>query len=254
MSGPARDQDTQRVRWNAYRDSQYLVPDAGDNFAHGGLGGLVDDLDVRLLSLPADPYAESVLLNTETLNWLKQPRESPFGGNAVELGHRSRATSTALVLYDQYRDDQGWDRYLAFHRNGGIEAGSGRIAYPLREIRTFPLRAIVGLAWSILAIQAEAIDRWSIDPPFEATLALCNTKGATLSNFAEGWAEPGRGLYEVSTCLEEHVLLRWELHAPLNLSELATDLGDRIEQAFGTTHRRHIALRGPYEGQFDPRF
>jgi hypothetical protein len=30
-------------------------------------------------------------------------------------------------------------------------------------------------------------------------------------------------------------------------------VGDRIEQAFGTLHRRHIARRGEYEGKFDPK-
>src|SRR6266540_2426546 len=35
---------------------------------------------------------------------------------------------------------------------------------------------------------------------------------------------------------------------------VALDLGDRLEQSFGTTHRRHLANRGEYEGRFDPRF
>jgi len=254
MNGPIRDVEAQRARWVAYRHHQGLAQETSDGFAQGGLGGLVEDLDVRLLVLPADPHADSVRLDGETLSWLKQQRDSPYGGGAVEWGHRSRATSTALVLYDQYRDDKGWDRYLALHRHGGVDFGFGRVAYQLRDTHIFALRAIVGVAWSVLAIQVEAIARWSLEQPFELTVALRGTKGATLGNFAEGWVEPGQGLHDVATCIEEHVLLRWELDAHVELSQVATELGDRIEQAFGTTHRRHLAHRGRYEGQFDPRF
>lgn len=254
MKGPMRDVDAQRARWAAYRQHQGLVEQSGEGFAQGGLGGLVEDLDVRLLVLPADPQADVVPLDGETLSWLKQQRDSPYGGGAVEWGHRSRATSTALVLYDQYRDDKGWERYQALHRHGGIEFGAGQLAYQLREMRVYALRAIVGFAWSALAIQAEAIERWHLEPPFELTVTLRDTKGATLGNFAEGWAEPGQGLHDVSTCIEEHVLLRWELDKRIEPSQVAIELGNRIEQAFGTTNRRHLAHRGPHEGQFDPRF
>jgi hypothetical protein len=254
MKGPVRDVDAQRARWATYRLRQGLVEEAADGFARGGLGGLVEDLDARLLVLPADPHADLVPLDDETLGWLSQRRDSPYGGAVVEWGHRTRATTTALVAYDQYRDDSGWDRYLALHRHGGVEFGSGRLAYQLREMHVFALRVIVGLAWSALAIQAEAIDRWPLEHPFELTVALRGTKGATLGNFAEGWAEPGQGLHDVSTCIEEHILLRWELDAQVEMSRVAAELGDRIEQAFGTTHRRHLAHRGPYEAQFDPRF
>jgi hypothetical protein len=58
----------------------------------------------------------------------------------------------------------------------------------------------------------------------------------------------------MSLCTEKNVLLRWELDKKFDAKEIAIDLGDRIEQAFGTTHRRHIARNGPYEGEFDPRF
>lgn len=254
MMGPIGDVEAQRARWLTHRRPQGIFVEAGDGFARGGLGDLVEDLNVRLLVLPADPSADSVPLDRETLSWLKQQRDSPYGGGAVEWGHRSRTTSTALVLYDQYRDDKGWDRYLALHRHGGIEFGARQLAYQLREMRVYALRAIVGFAWSALAIQAEAIDRWHVEPPFELSVTLRDTKGATLGNFAEGWAEPGQGLHDVSTCIEEHVLLRWELDKRIEASQVAIELGDRIEQAFGTTNRRHLAQRGPHEGQFDPRF
>lgn len=254
MIGPIRDVDAQRARWAAYRQRRRLVDEVGDGFARGGLGGLVEDLDVRVLVLPADPDLDVVSLDGQTLGWLTQQRDSPYGGRASDWGHRTRATSTALVAYDRHIDDDLWDRYLALHRHGGIEVGSGRLTYEVREMRVFNLRAIVGLAWSALAIQAEAIDRWSLGHPFELTVALRGTRGATLGNLAEGWVGPGEGIHDFSMCIEEHIVLRWEFDAQVEVSRVAGELGDRIEQAFGTTQRRHVARRGPYEGQFDPRF
>lgn len=254
MKGPILEVDAQRARWATYRQHQGMVENAGDGFAQGGLGGFVEDLDVRLLFLPTDPHADSVLLNAETLGQLKEPKPSPYRGGAVDWGHRTQTTSSALVVYDQYRDDRGWDKYLALHRHGGVEVGSGRSVFKVRDTRVFALRQIVGLAWSALAIQAEAIDRWPVKPPFELTVALRNTKGAIVGSFAEGWREPGQGLSDIATCIEEHVLLRWELDERLVVDEVALELGDRMEQAFGTTNRRHLAQRGQYEGQFDPQF
>ena len=59
-------------------------------------------LDLRLLFLPSDPYADTVPLDNETLDWLKEPRPAPYGGPAPQLGRHDRGTSSALVIYDQY--------------------------------------------------------------------------------------------------------------------------------------------------------
>ncbi|MDP8930700.1 MAG: hypothetical protein M3O70_19565 [Actinomycetota bacterium] len=42
-----------------YRRRQQLHLDAGEDFARGGLGRHVDNLDVRLLFLPSDPQADA---------------------------------------------------------------------------------------------------------------------------------------------------------------------------------------------------
>jgi hypothetical protein len=160
----------------------------------------------------------------------------------------------ALVVYDQYREDAGWTRYLALHRHGGIEVGVGRLAYEVSEVRVFPLRLIVGLAWTAAALYAEVVDRWQLQGPVEFTVALRNTRQATLGGFAEGWAEPGRGLWDFAKCLDDHLLLRREADGVPDPQSLALDLGDRVEQAFGTVNRRHLAHRGEHEGRFDPRF
>jgi hypothetical protein len=67
-------------------------------------------------------------------------------------------TSGALVLYDQYRDDAGWVRYLALHRQGGLEVGLGHLTHPIRRMtgdtRVFPLGSIVAVAWTLAALRA----------------------------------------------------------------------------------------------------
>ncbi len=254
MNGTIHEVDGQRARWLRYRASQALTVDAGDGFAGGGLGGHVDGLDIRLLFLPGDPEGDAVPLDREVLAWVKEPRQSPYGGPYPSWGHRERGTNGALLVYDQYREDAGWARYLAFHRHGGIEVGAGRLAYDIREVRVFPLRPVVGLAWVAAALQAEVVERWGVEGPFEVTVAFRNTGRATLGAFAEGWEEPARGFGDFARCLDEHVLLRRETDRLVDLESLALDLGDRIEQTFGTVHRRHLANRGEYEGRFDPRF
>lgn len=254
MNGPIRDVDAQRGRWAAYRQEQGLVLGAADDFALGGLGRHAIDLDIRMLFLPADPHADAVSLSSDSLSWLREERESPYGGGQVLWGREARATSGALVLYNQYGDGGGWSRYLALHRHGGLELASGRCSYEMRDVRIFHLRHIVGLIWSALAFQGEVISRWEIDAPFELTVSLRKTMGATLGGFAEGWREPGRDLFEFPTCIEDHVLLRWELDKGFDAGEVALNVGDRVEQSFGTTGRRHLAHRGEYKGRFDPQF
>jgi hypothetical protein len=271
MNGTVHEVDAQRARWLRYRTRQTLTLDAGDEFACGGLGRHVDGLDVRLLFLPADPEGDVVPLDGEVLAWLKEPRQSPYGGRYPLWGHRERGMSGALVVYDQYRDEDGWTRYLALHRHGGIEVGVGRLGYEVSEVRVFPLRAIVGLAWTAAALYAEVVERWQVQGPVEITVTLRNTRQATLGGFAEGWAEPERGLWDFAKCLDDHLLLRREadrvvdrlddrvlvrreVDRVVDPQSFALDLGDRVEQAFGTVHRRHLGHEGEYEGRLDPRF
>jgi hypothetical protein len=253
MEGTIHDIDAQCARWLRYRTGQRLTIEAGEDFALGGLGRYVDNLDLRLAFLPGDPDADGVPLDSDTFDWLKEPRSTPYGGPPPQWGNQGRATSSALVMYDQYREDAGWVRCLALHRHGGIELSRGHFAYQVRETTVFPLRQIVGLAWIAAALQSEVADRWLLNSPFELAVALRNTSGAILGSFAEGWAEPGIGFRDFPTCIEDQILLRWEVDDRIDPEELALSLGDRLEQVFGSTHRRHLAHRGDYEGRFDPR-
>jgi hypothetical protein len=237
---------------------QALTLEAGGNFARAGLARHAEPLDARLVFLPADPETDVAPLDQETLAWLKEPRPSSAGGPNPSWGSRDRATSGALVIYDQYRDDAGWARYLGLHRHGGLEVGLGHLTHQIRgvtgDIRVFPLTSIVTTAWALAALQREAVERWQISLPFEFTVAVRDTGKATLGGFAEGWAEPGHGLWDFSTCLEDHVLLRYEVDDAIDPQRYAVDLGDRLEQAFGSINRRHFARTGEHTGDLDPRW
>lgn len=252
MNGSIVEVESQRARWVRYRQRQQLHPDAGQDFARGGLGRQVDNLDVRLLFLPSDPKADVVPIDPETVEWLKQDREAPFQGRPPRWSS-DRAVADAIVRFDYYHDETDWVRYLALHRHGGIEIGASRHSYEIQDTRILSLRHIVGLAWIAADLQADAVERWKISAPFELTVGITDTQGTALGGFAEGWLEIGQGLHNFSTCLDDHVLLRWELDE-IEAENIAMDAGDRLEQAFGTTHRRHFANRGEHEDRFDPRF
>jgi hypothetical protein len=203
-----------------------------------------------MLFLPRDPNSDVVTLDQETLTWLTEVTRVLEGRRRFWF-NRERATSNALVRYD-VQGEGFWTRYLALYRHGGIEVGADHVTYHTRDVRFFLLRSLVGLAWIAANVQFKATDRWQIQTPFELTLALRTTTNAALGDFAEGWSDP-EWIDETPTSLEDNVLLRFELEDGIDVEECVTDLGDRVEQAFGSVSRRHIARVGEYEGRLDPR-
>jgi hypothetical protein len=254
------DFDRDRTRWThtgwrRYREGVLMTdPPTGETFASGGLAAHASSLDVRVVVLPADvESADTVALDADTAEWIAQDRPAPYGGRGIQWGHSTTATSTALVRAWWYRDDQEWSRYLAIHRHGGLEAGITGLCWEANGQRGFALRRTVGVLWIIAQLQIEAAVKWSIEGPWEVSLAMRDTVGATLGDFAEGWAQFGDFRHGGNVCREAHVIHRWITEA-IDPPSLALNAGARLENSFGTTHRRHLAHRGEYEGQFDPRF
>ena len=249
--------DAQRARWTGYRRSQGMVIDAADGFALGGLAQYAEKPDLRLIFLPSDPLAEAVQLDEDTFAWLRQTRTSPYGGRYPSWGTRLRSTSSALVRYDQYRDPGGWTKYVALHRHGGIELGMSSLIHEIRGMdgpqRVVALRSIVGAAWTAAAMQKEVAEKWQVEMPFEFSVGIRNTGNAALGDLAEGWANPGQGFDDPPVCIEDHLLFRREIDAEIDPEHYALDLGDRIDQAFGSVVRRHLVRDGEYAGQFRPR-
>ena len=106
MNRKIHEVDAQRARWLHYRTGQQMTTGAGDDFALGGLARYADEPNLRVMFLPADPHADPVPLDSDTLDWLKERRPTPYGA-APRWGEESRATSNALVDYEQHRDDGG---------------------------------------------------------------------------------------------------------------------------------------------------
>lgn len=259
MKGSIQDIDAQRSRWERYRATQFLVAEAtADTFAQGGLAANTPELDVRVLVLPTDPFADVLAIDDEVQEWWKTDRSPPYGGPVLDWGQNSRAAANAIVRHSHERDGGIWNHYLGLHRHGGVEAGRSRFSWLARNgtTRFFVLRPIVAMTWSLVSLQREVQERWSLSGPFEVTVALRGTRGAGINHFAEGWRDPSQdfGFMEVRSCLDEHVLLRMEIENGFEAQDVAMQIGDRVENAFGTTHRRHIANRGDSEGRFDPRF
>lgn len=139
---------------------------------------------------------------------------------------------------------------MGLHRDGSLDVGQGDPTTGHRDTRVVWPRPLVGLTWHLAAMQVEAVERWSIAGPFEATVALASVKGARLGGFAEGWRDVGDMFdRDAPTCVEHNVLLRVECDI-LDPEAVAMDVGEQLENTFGSTHRRFIANRGDFETRF----
>lgn len=246
--------EARRARWDRARAPLKLVDPTADDFACGGLAASAAPPSVRIVILPSDPWQASVPLNSEVAEWFHEDRPRPFDGRPMEWGYERRAMSQALVMGIRFNSDTNWHQYVALHRHGGVEFASADMAWPIndRGDRVFSLGSITAFAWMLLELQHAAAERWCIEGPWEITLALRECGGALLGGFAEGWLSPGDFRSNQPACLERHALHRWEADE-LEPEAVAMDIADRTENTFGTTHRRHLANRGEYEGRFDPR-
>lgn len=247
---------THRIRsdWRRHRRGLNIIdPPLGDDFALGGIAAQALPLDARIVILSTEPLdADRVALNAAAAKWLGETAPTESTVPVFGWGHSTSATSTALVHGSWSNDDREWDRYIALRRHGGLEAGLTRAAWSGRQgRRVFSLRYLVAAMWSIADLQVAAAAKWAIDGPWEISLALRDTAGAALGDFAEGWAPFGDFRNDGTGCGEPHVLHRWTVDE-IELQALAFGAGDRIENSFGTTHQRYLAHRGSYEGQFDP--
>jgi hypothetical protein len=246
--------EARRARWDLARSPLKLVDTTTDEFGCGGLAAYAEPPDMRIVVLPADPCQAHVRLNSEAEEWFHRERPRPFDGRTMQWGHERRVTSQALVVGTRFGNDTSWRQYVALHRHGGAEFATADVSWPIndRGVRAFSLVHITAFAWTLLDLQQAVAERWGIEGPWEVTLALRECGGAYLGGLAEGWVSPGEFRYGQPPCFERHALHRWEADA-LEPEALAMDIADRTENTFGTTHRRHLANRGEYEGRFDPR-
>jgi hypothetical protein len=258
-----QEQEIIRARWRRARDRLLLNdPDAPD-FGAGGLVSVAPDVGVRLLVLPPDPEAVVVDFDADFWPWWEQDRPNPFGGPPTDWGGRSTPTVDAAARFERYTDDRWrWERYLALHRHGGLEAGMGREVVGVwsrshegPQARVFRLVPIVGRVWCLLALYAEVIQRYKLGGPWEVSLALRETAGSVFGNVGAGWAEPTDAWPdEVRACPNPNVLIVREV-PEWPYEDAARDfaflLGACLEDTWGVRERRFLARIGDDAGKFD---
>ena len=148
----------QRSVWRRHRaaNSFSSTPRRATSRA-GGLAAQAEPLDIRVVILPADPDAtDTVPLDADTAAWLEADHSSPYHGQRMQWGSSTRSTSGAVVHGSWYRADQRWERYLAIHRHGGLEAGIATLTGHRGDRRLFALRQTAALVWQVAALQLAA--------------------------------------------------------------------------------------------------
>jgi hypothetical protein len=233
--------ELQRARWRRTRDLLRLVDPEAEDFAIGGLARFMDEPSVRLLILPADPEATLIEFDEEMWSWWLQERSDPATRRPIKWGPFHRSTSNAAVIFNSYRED-GWENYLALHRNGGLEmelGGDG--AHQRGEGRTFRLVGTVERIWFALNLYREIVERFGVEGPWEVSLALRKTEGAILEKALRGGVEPSMGSDDPPLCLERGVLLNQEITSWPDKGKtrpLAFTIGAWIEDSWGVHERR----------------
>ena len=233
-----------------------------EDFLLGGLSNRLADSTARLLLLPEDPDREVVSFDPEFWERLTDLRTIQLGDSgSARFGDREIPTAYAAALVDWYGGAEGWNHYLAVHRNGAVEVGfgsrGGRTGHEPNgdPVRGFFLVSIVTYTWAALELarQLGVVDdgRWLL------ALGLRQTRGALLAGLGEGWAEPGNYRNSVGGCSDNDLLWHIELDTlpgdSADAEQVAFTLGDRLEDAWGVRQRRYLDHRGDTKGRLDAR-
>ena len=243
--------DSARERWRRMR--RRLGQSADPDVQPTGFAHRLESLSARLVILPGDPFATELSFDTEFGEWWTNEGPAPFGAQVQWTN--TEPSVDAAVKYKGTREK--WTTYLAVHRHGGIEVGSDPAWSGDQGQRFFRLVHMVGLVWIAVSAQAEAVARVGLSGPWELTLVLHQTANAYLAGFGTGWAEPHQGLtWGPRAQGESQIMIRRELDSfPVSENEvkdLTFEIGARIENAWGTTHRRFLDRDGDMKEQFNP--
>lgn len=202
-----------RARWRRAREAVGLAGDVerGD-FGIGGLARRLDAPSVRLLILPADPEKVVVEFEKELVEWWKSVSPDSTQPQALAWATRLALTADAAVRHDG-REQEGWGRFIALDRQGGLEIGLGidGARETSNKVRDFLLVSIVGRIWSGLDAYRSIIDRCGVQGPWELSIALIGTSNSVMGNVASGWDNHFSD--ESNRCPDRGALHRRELDA-----------------------------------------
>jgi hypothetical protein len=233
-------------RWESVRESLGMTVAASPNeFARGGLAGRCEWLEVRVLVQPIDPFGDHVRIDDELRDWMTEVQAAEH----LDQWMRLIPTSHALAGARWVSDDENWEHYLAITRAGAIDSGC-RVAFEANGVKHLSLRSVVRIVADAAKLGAAALQRWPIEGPWEVSLALINVDGAQLGGFARGHNDHFSFRSAESKCHESCVLHRW-IADELDVTKLCIEAGDRVENSFGSTHRRHLVRGGDLDGQVD---
>ena len=252
---PMDELDAARARWDRkHRELGLPLPNEHDVPKPRGLATKVEELSTRIVVLPRDPFSTDLSFDEEFWSWWSQERPSPFGSSLLWHGHRP--TADAAVKFRSVGET--WSTYLALHRHGGGEVGTGDAYVGRDEVRYFRFGRTVALLWLALGELAGSFERFQADGPWEVLVAFHGTSGAHLGDVGKGWAKPTSPAWDAPRCTEPNVVLRRELpNVPTErdaIRVLALDFGNRIEDAWGVKASRVLDREGAQEGRFYPRY
>jgi hypothetical protein len=242
-----------RARWRRAREAVGLAGAVErEDFGIGGLAQRLDAPSVRLLILPADPEAAFLEFDKDLVAWWKDVRTTSALGEDLTWASDLVLTSDALArFYDPGRE--GWTRYIALHRHGGVEVGLGSdVVWPRAEGKAFALVTLVGRVWTGLDVCRSVVEKWKVPGPWEVSLTLIGTKDAILQNLADGWDE----IFQTRTCVDSAAFHRRELREwpeAEACKDVAFLLGDWVEAVWGYQQRQFVSRREGTAGEFDIR-
>lgn len=242
--------------------NQNLDSVARSDFAQGGLSNRLDRATFRALLLPEDPEAKAIDFDDEFWEWFEAHTSIEIGGYSYSLGPQKGATAHAAVAFEGWGRDERWRRYAAVHASGVVEVSLGESArweHRRREEEAaafYNLTSMVAGGWALLELGAAVYERFAIEGPTMLVQACADTSGTHLANFGEGWREPTDWGSHDTSCFDAALLWTIELadlgDADARRAE-AFRMGDRLENAWGTKHRRYLAHRGDFQGALDVR-
>ena len=244
MSGLLRI-ELQRSRWRRERQRLHLDDQNDPDFCCD-IFGFEPHPFVRPLLLPADPESEVLEFDQDFWSLLETLPDPVHGGQAA-WGSPERGRRVAMLACTTQKNCY---QYLAVFRSGAVEMALGEFAtFESNDRRWFRLVTLVGCSWAALDAFGLVAERFGLAGPCQVTLALRDTKGASLSNVGQGWEQR----YEHARCSENHLALVLELPS-LPAAQTAKDtaflLGSRVEESFGCLERRFLDRDGPNLGDF----
>lgn len=255
------DIELQRARWSRTLLKNALDTIDRSDFARGPLAGRLHSVTVQSVILPADPEAESVAIDNDLWKWLDTQMVVDIEGRSIRLGNQKFPTAHAAAIADRYGSEK-WSHYIAVHRSGSVEIGLGNRGgweRPNRDghtVRVLNLTSIVAHIWAALKFSTAHFQRLSFAGPWQFTVGVCRTEGALLGGLAADWAEPGMLENNVGGCVERGLLWHLEIQEwpdEENQRRLAFAIGDRLEDAWGVSQRRCLAIQGDHAGHLDLR-